>query len=212
MSFLLISINFSCAQKQRSKSPTEQQPKLADNQQSGLPIGHKSLFVEKFNSKFINIELFIACITLNEMSQYNKNRLLTENEKFLDIANKIQSSEVSYKNVDSLIEGYVNRNNHIDFLNNSTMFNLKAFMKSYQLSELIFSEIDSDDKEEEMDTLKAKIMRIDDLKKIYLLYMEGRPDLSSLSSGEGIALNLHLAYYLYIQNEVKTRTVVKNLL
>jgi len=192
---LLSFVHFCCSQKHSKR-----------------PANSKSSYVEKSDNQFNSAEFYIACVVLNELKNYNKDKIFSENQEFLNIASKIQTAGLPNANVDSLIENFAQTNNQINVYSDSTRSALDLFIKSYDLVELIFSEIDSDDMEEEMHVLTQKVMKIESVKKIYLLYMKNRPDLSSLSSAEGVALNIHLSYYLYTLDESNRKVVVKALL
>lgn len=171
---------------------------------------HKSPYSEKFHEKSNNAKLYIACIVLNDLKNYDSSKLLSENDVFLNIAGKVQSRNYLVPNIDSLVDHY-KRVNNVDFYSDSIIHSLTSFIECYDLINFMFLGIDDDD-DIQMKLFDNKIKNDQELKKIYLLYMKDRPDLSSLSSGEGIALSIQLSYYLYLQDDKKRKNIIKAML
>ena len=178
--------------------------------QNTTPKDHNNKFSEKFNSRFNDTKLFIACVAMKKLSGYDSSKVFLETAPFIEIATEIQQRKTPL-NLDSLVKDYTQSNKHINFYADSMLFALSLFVECNDLIDLIFSDINDDD-EKEMKAFEEKAMKIEDVKRIYLLYMKYRPDLSSLSSAEGVALNIQLTYYLYLQTDKQRKEIIKNML
>lgn len=188
----LFCISSCCGQKNEQKS-----------------IKNQNTYAEKFIEVFHDTKLYIGCIVFNELRSYESTKIFTENDAFITIAGKIQSRDRN-SNIDSLVEHYAGVNG-VNFYSDTTLRSLVSFIECYDLVDFVFSGI-NEDSDTEMKAFDNKIKSDEELKKIYLLYMKNRPDLSSLSSGEGVALNIQLSYYLFLQDPIKRKIIIRNLL
>jgi hypothetical protein len=194
LSFVLMLLNTSCMSKQHQHKP------------------HENGFATEFNARFNNKELFIACVTLNELAGLDSLSIFQNNDKFIKIAGIIQSSNLNRNTVDSGIQAYIEKNKPGEKLLYDSMSKFYSFIKSYNISNMIFSPAMSDESDTTYKILRKKIDANSGLKTIFDQYLpEGRSP-SSLSSGEGVALDIQLSYYLCLQNEKKRRDIVKALL
>ena len=135
------------------------------------------------------------------------------NDDFLKIASDYFRSINPDNNIDSVIDSFIARKSNIDFNSSEAKRNIRNFVDNYNIvSNLIFGGIDSEDNVAEMKVLEEKIKKLPALFKIYNSYMEGRPDLSSLSSAEGNALYIELGFYLSNQDIKMRNDILKQLL
>jgi hypothetical protein len=132
---------------------------------------------------------------------------------FEGIASRFVASINPDKEVDSVMDDFIRRNPNIDFRSDAAKHTITNFIENYNIvSDVIFGKIDSDDNVDEMKALETKINKIPEIFKIYNQYMAGRPDLSSLSSGEGNGLTLELGFYLSTLDISRRNEILKELL
>jgi len=63
-----------------------------------------------------------------------------------------------------------------------------------------------------MQIFENKILKLFGPAIIYKSYITEQRDMSSLSSAEGVALNIQLAYYISLQNTATRNKIIKALL
>jgi hypothetical protein len=179
--------------------------------QTDSPNFNKIGFCEKFNNQFNNANILLACIVYS--NKINKDSVLTEKDKFIKIAGDFQSNAASNINFDSTVDTFVQQHREMNFDSDKTKFAMQNFIENYIIVEdLVFSKIKSDDDAAEMQIFENKILKLHDATIIYRSYINGQRDMSSLSSAEGIALNIQLAYYLSQQNMYTRNEIIKALL
>jgi hypothetical protein len=200
LAFLMM--EFISCQSQSGKSP------------NSTPTGGYAI---KFDSEFKNQSLLLGCMVYAENAA--KKLSYDTNKDFLRIASDFFRSTNPYKkfddviNIDSVIDSYIAKNRNIDFNSNEAKRGIRNFIDNYNIvSDVIFGKIDSDDKSDEMKLLEEKVKKVPAIFKIYNSYMEGRPDLSSLSSAEGSALYIELGFYLSNQDIYTRNDILKKLL
>ena len=168
-------------------------------------------YATKFNREYHNKDLLLGCMIYAENAGKELN--YDGNDDFLKIASDYFRSINPDNNIDSVIDSFIARKSNIDFNSSEAKRNIRNFVDNYNIvSNLIFGGIDSEDNVAEMKVLEEKIKKLPALFKIYNSYMEGRPDLSSLSSTEGNALYIELGFYLSNQDIKMRNDILKQLL
>ncbi|MDP4150083.1 MAG: hypothetical protein Q8927_07790 [Bacteroidota bacterium] len=164
-----------------------------------------------FNSAYRDKILLLGCMVYAENAA---NRLrMDSNLEFEGIATRFVVSANPDKNIDSVIDDFIQRNPKIDFRSDAAMHAISNFIDNYTIvSDVIFGKIGSDDEVGEMKAIEAKIRKVPEIDRIYNEYMAGRPDLSSLSSGEGSGMILQLGFYLSTLDLNKRNEILRQLL
>jgi hypothetical protein len=174
-------------------------------------ITNQNSFHEKFNAQFNGSDLLLACIMYSKTG--NAKTAINNKYIFIDIAGSFQSCIGSTTNYDSVADEFIEQHKKLDFTSVSIERSLHQFIENYEIvNDLIFSKITSDDDVEQMKIFKKKILKLPELAVIYRSYITEGRDMGSLSSAEGIALNIQIAYYLYIQNSTVRNRIIKQLL
>ena len=103
-------------------------------------------------------------------------------------------------------------NKNIDFNSEKAVQRIYSFTKNYGIvSDVIFGDIE-DTSDYQSKILEGKIDKVLEIAKIYRKYVSKDRMLSSLSSGEGSSLDIHLAYYLSILKTPERNEILKRLL
>jgi len=183
----------------------------SNNVDTGFKKTDTGSYAAKFNASYHDQLILLGCMVYAKNA--TKKLRYDTIADFLEIATRFVVSVNPDKNVDSVIDAFISSNAKVDFKSNEAEHSINNFGDNYNIvSAVIFGKIDSDDKVDEMKVLEEKIKKVPEVFKIYNSYMEGRPDLSSLSSGEGSALFIELASYLSNQDINKRNKILKELL
>jgi hypothetical protein len=168
-------------------------------------------YTTTFNSRWNDKVLLLGCMLYSK--SLSKKADYYDRDSFLDLSSKFSEKLNSGKNIGNVIDDYLSQNSSIDFKSEKAIHKISLFIENYNLvTNVIFAEVSSDENVVAMDKVKGKIFMIPALKKIYQSYLEGRPDMSSLSSNEGDALYIQIAYYLSFQNVSQRNQLLKTLL
>jgi len=156
-------------------------------------------------------EVLLGCMLY---SRSVTKKLEIDNQKFfLDLSAKMISLLASNSDKGQVIDNYVNKNSKVDFRSTWAIHRIKWFAENYDIiSNKVFADVTSDDKSTEMKKVKNKIFKVPELKAIYQSYLDGRPDMSSLSSNEGNSLYIQMSYYLGVQTVANRNAILKMLL
>jgi hypothetical protein len=175
---------------------------------SGNPVG----FCEKFNKDYDDNDILLGCIVYS-LKAKNKIHWDSEND-FLKISADFHEQIDGSSNTDSLLIKLIKKNKDINLGSDEAYIFINRFVEDYHIVDnLIFGKVNSDTDESEMKIIEKKILKIPNLTTIYRFYVTPqRNDMSSLSSNEGIALNIQFAYYLSLQDEDKLHSIIKQLL
>jgi hypothetical protein len=167
-------------------------------------------FLTRYHARFSDQDLLLGCIVYAEESI--RPLSIDSSSEFYKITTCFQDDFRSDANPDSLINDFLNKHGNIDFSSDKAMFRIKSYIECYRIvNDVIFGKIDSDDKSAEMKLLEDKIIGVKEIFKIYRLYVPEGNYLGSLSSS-GVALYVHLAYYLYTLDIYKRNEILKSLL
>jgi len=173
---------------------------------------HKNInnFHEEFNRQNHDVYLLLSCMVYSKM--VNHELSLSIKDTFINISGTFHDYINPGKNIDSLIDEFVKQNKNIDYESDSSRFFLNLFMENFNIVEgIIFVNV-SDNNDESMKSVKDKILNVPGLASIYRLYMGKDRDLASLSSDEGIGLDIQIAYYLCTLNYEKRNEILRKLL
>lgn len=163
---------------------------------------------DSIKSEYLQEDFIIGLILMDQTSKYHFDNILSSKEIFISIT----KSYFEFAKLDSF-----NRMHTLLQLSskvNSPILKQKfySFVDNYKIvTSLIFSRIDDDDEKALMD-IGNRIMQIKDAGKIYRIYLTPKQNIASLTSYTGIALNIHLAYYLSTLDTEERKRVIKQLL
>ena len=171
--------------------------------------------VEKnnFSEIFLGYNDWQSILAISKVATNSNQELLQSKDKFIELAVVIQKMGSDDNTTrDSIISVMIGNRLKTNEDLETFKKNISEFTFSYQLIELLMSDIHSDENVEQMKLFSKKLSTIPDLMHIYDLYMAGRTDMSSLTSVEGVALDLHLSYYLYLQDAATKKEILKRFL
>lgn len=180
----------------------------ACNAQVKSDFKSNSNVIEDLKSEYLQSDLIIGLCTLKYTSNYKRDSILSDKETFISITKLY----FEYADLDSIKKEIFIRQ-LFENNNSSTMKEkLFLFIENYKIvTNLIFANID-DDNENAQKEFETKASLFNGTSKIYRLYVLKNQDLASLTSYSGIALNIHLAYYLTCIDAKERAKVIKQLL
>jgi hypothetical protein len=180
-----------------------------DGQKKTDPIS----FTKKYNARINDQDLLLGCIVYAEES--TRHLSMDSSGDFYKITAILQdNTRAGYpmNKADSSIDQILAMHPNLDFRSDKAMFRIKRYIDCYKIvDDLIFGKIDSDDKSDEMKILEDKILKVPAMLAIYRLYVPEGSYLGSLPSS-GVALNVHMAYYLSTLDLYKRAEILKSLL
>ena len=176
------------------------------------PTNQHQSFATRYNSHHEDVFLLLSCIAYAEERAGGLN--IDSVAGFYSISRQlgVYSAYPSSENVDSAIDDFLAKNKSVDFNSNQAELRIYSFKQNYNtVSNIIFGEIE-DSSEYKIRILEEKIDKVPGVAKIYRLYVSKNRNLSSLASGEGSTLFIHLAYYFSIQQPSERNEILKRLL
>jgi hypothetical protein len=163
---------------------------------------------ENIKSEYLQSDLIIGLLVLQQTSNYKIDSIFPDKETFISIT----KSYFEYDKLDSTKKATALR--QLSYKYNSSIMkqDLFSFIDNYKVvTNLIFSNMDDDD-EIALENFGNRIMNIKRASEIYRLYVLPKQTIASLTSYTGIALNIHLAYYLSSLDTKERIMVIKQLL
>lgn len=170
-------------------------------------------FAVRFNEKHDNDILLLSCIAY--AVEKTKGLNIDSVKEFYEISSQLTEYNAypSGENIDSSLEAFVTANKTVDFNSGEAEQRIFLFKNSYYIvTSIVEGEIRDDSDEENMKLLEEKIDKVPEVAKIYRSYVAKERHPGSLSSDEGSALLIHLAYYFSIQDTHKRNEILKQLL
>lgn len=169
-------------------------------------------YSQHFNTGYHTPLLLLGCIVFAENKRSN-NIKNGDSTAFLNLAANFSSFMGKGINIDDAIDSLVNSRADFDFNSFENIHDIDAFIMSYEVVDnIIFAKMDSDDKDDEMRDFENKLASLPEVLSIYRKYVSSGRNMASLSPVEGIALDIHLAYYLKNIDVSKRNLVIKRLL
>jgi hypothetical protein len=181
--------------------------------ESGVAIASpRPSFAREYDSRSEDVILLLSCVAYAEETRNHLNPDSVSG--FYKIGNICRdcTTDPARDNIDSCLDAFVSGNRDIDFRSQTATVRLFKIKQGYDLmADVVFAGI-GDNKDEEAKALEGRIDAVPEISKIYRSYVGRDRKLSSLSSSEGSALLIHLAYYLSLQNDSTMKRIVRALL